>query len=107
MPAHCSADIAPVPEALAVTDEPPFRTIIEPFRIGSTEWMRNGSMIVRNGGSSVTASASFGPDAHAGSLQLRGLGSGRPHPLWVGRSAPAAAGGCRRLLPVPTRRRRR
>src|SRR6266536_2276135 len=58
MPAHCSADIAPVPEALAVTDEPPFRTIIEPFRIHSVEPMRNGSMIVRNGGSSVTASAS-------------------------------------------------
>src|SRR6476661_6099791 len=64
MPAHCSELIAPVPESVSRsmrTSSPRSANRFSPasasavsrssrvvMRIGSTEWMRNGSMIVRN-----------------------------------------------------------
>ena len=65
MPAHCSADIAPVPELVSrsistsaarspnrlypAAASAAARSAAVVSRIGSTEWMRNGSMMVRNG----------------------------------------------------------
>ena len=69
MPAHCSADIAPVPESVSrsistssarnsnrlypAAASAAARSARVVSRIGSTEWMRNGSMIVRNGWSVI------------------------------------------------------
>jgi hypothetical protein len=69
MAAHCSADMAPVPESVsrsigtssAATPNKLYpaasralaRSARVVSRIGSTEWIRNGSMIVRNGFSLV------------------------------------------------------
>lgn len=81
--AHCSADIAPVPESVSrsiSTSSASSRKRLYPaassfsvrsrrvdILIGWTEWILNGSMIVRYSGSSVTASL---PLAHMGPLPL-------------------------------------
>ena len=70
MAAHCSADMAPVPESVSrsigtswasssnklypAASRALARSARVGSRIGSTEWIRNGSMIVRNGCSAVT-----------------------------------------------------
>ena len=70
MAAHCSADMAPVPESVSRsigTSSAASSNKLYPAacralarsprvgsRIGSTEWIRNGSMIVRNGSSVIT-----------------------------------------------------